>query len=274
MSLVRLQVDQWLIAAREFLTKQEIDSINSVLKARKIRLTHSTFLHYTNEFALLLEKRGNTSAWEITSKITSYFISYHLPIVSNKRPIIMNHIHIPNCDSLVPALESMKISVPGMSALQAPTSNKIDTSKASTSEVDSNRKDDVAKSGILFPIVCRLRRCNICQEFRETLAVCQVQSCKRKHRGGVHYLTHAQRRKLSRLHKFCEIKQQENPEIGQKSGESAGNTPVGTTDTDTGVSNKVNEPAPNRNVSEDKLLPPRKRRMLSWADEVELSLPH
>lgn len=274
MSLVRLQIDQWLIAAREFLTKQDIDSINSVLKARKIRLTHSTFLHYTNEFALLLEKRGNKSAWEITSKITSYFVSYHLPTVSNKRPIIMNHFHIPNYDSLIPAFDSMKISVPGMLAEQASSSSSsvVDTSKASTSEVDSNtRKDDVTKPGILFPIVCKLRRCNICMEFRETLVVCKSDKCKRKHRGGLHYLTHAQRRKLSRLHKFCENKQQQNPEIGQTSGESINNDPAIISESDTGV--KANGPAHDRDVDEGKLLPPRKRRLLSWVEEVELELP-
>lgn len=272
MSLVRLQIDQWLIAAREFLTKQDIDSINSVLKTRKIRLTHSTFLHYTNEFALLLEKRGNKSAWEITSKITSYFISYHMPTVSNKRPIIMNHFHIPNYDSLVPAFDSMKISVPEELAKQASKSSiVIDTSKASTSEVDSNRKDDVAKSGILFPIVCKLRRCSICKEFRETLAVCKSDKCKRKHRGGIHYLTHAQRRKLSRLHKFCEDKQQQNPENGQTSGESVVSEPATTTESDTGA--KVNGPALNSDVDEGKSPPSRKRRLLSWVEEVELELP-
>lgn len=271
MSLVRLQIDQWLIAAREFLTKQEIDSINSVLKTRKIKLTHSTFLHYTNEFALLLEKRGNKSAWEVVSKITSYFISYHMPTVSNKRPIIMNHFHIPNYDSLVPALESMKIGDPNVLVNQATTSTLIDASKASTSEVDSNRKDDVTKSGILFPIVCKLRRCKICKEFRETLVVCKSEKCKRKHRGGIHYLTHAQRRKLSRLHKFCENLQQQNPENGQTSGESSDGNPVLSVDeTDTGV--KANEPALNRNIDEGKLVPPRKRRLLSWVEEVELEL--
>lgn len=274
MSLVRLQIDQWLIAAREFLTKQEIDNINSVLKTRKIRLTHSTFLHYTNEFALLLEKRGNKSAWETVSKITSYFISYHMPSVSNKRPIIMNHFHIPNYDSLVPAFDSLKISVPDVLSNQATASSKVDVSKASTSDVDSNRKDDVAKSGILFPIVCKLRRCLVCKEFRETLVVCQSDTCKRKHRGGVHYLTHAQRRKLSRLHKFRKDEQQQNPENGQTSGEFDSSAPVSATvGLDTGDSFHANEPARSRDIAEDKMVPPRKRRILSWVEEVELEQP-
>lgn len=261
MSLVRLQVDQWLIAAREFLTKQEIDNISNILKTRKIKLTHSTFLHYTNEFALLLEKRGNKAAWEITSKITSYYISYHMPIVSNKRPIIMNHFHL-NSDNLVPALQALHIGDFNASAEQA--SSSPDMSKASTSEVDSNRKDDVTKSGTLFPIICKLRSCTVCLEFSESIPVCVVDKCKRKHRGGRHFLSHAQRRKLARLHKFREIAAQ-NPENGQTSGDTNQTTTIDVVK-DTGI--KAAEPALDRNVKEGKL-GPRKRKCLSWADEVE-----
>lgn len=264
MSLVRLQIDQWLIAAREFLTKQEIDNISNILRTKKIRLMHSTFLHYTNEFALLLEKRGNKSAWEITSKITSYFITYHMPIISNKRPIVMNHFHV-NSDNLIPALQSLTIGVNNATTTDQASSLVADTSKASTSEVDSNRKDDVANHGIPFPIICKLRRCNICTKFCDTVPVCVSDKCKRKHRGGRHYLTHAQRRKLSRMHKFCEM-QQKNPENGQTSGYVTDN-PVTSVAIDIGI---ANAPAPNSNIREDKMTPPRKRKFISWVDEVEL----
>lgn len=263
MSLVRLQVDQWLIAAREFLTKQEIDNISNVLKTRKIRLTHSTFLHYTNEFALLLEKRGNKSAWELTSKITSYFISYHLPIVSNKRPIIMNHIHL-NPDGLIPAFDAMHLGESGNALINQVSSSNADKSKASTSEVDSNyRKDDVAKFRILYPIICKLRNCNLCQEFSAKLPVCNDEKCKRKHRGGRHFLTHSQRRKLARMHKFRE-NAEKNSESGQNSGDiGCHQEPV----SQAGVN--TSEPAPECNLSEDKLQP-RKRKCLSWVDEIDL----
>lgn len=197
MSTVRLQVDLWLKAAKEFLDPVVVENIHVKLRLRGIKLTQNTFASYVDEFALLLERENQSDVWKCISKISAQFI-ISLPIISNKRAVVNNHNHFyVSGNDLEPIMRSLTLT--DDSNVVSSLSSEV---HESTPGVGDLSQEDVIPNGILFPIVCKLTNCAICRRLFVTMSKCKKVQCKRKHRLGVHYLSHMQRRKLLRAHRF------------------------------------------------------------------------
>lgn len=237
MSLVHLQLDNFLALLRSRFHDTAVNDIHSSLRLRRITLTQPTLLSYVSAFSDELKRRKiEQNPAPILLELLTTFIS-NLKQSTSKRPIYNNHFHFPNytikqdvasgqissghLSQVVDLVQELSLeessgvrpkttvekqavrNVEHIAVKQVPLAASPSRSPGSIKYVNGG----IAKRSVPFPFTCKKRNCEHCLSFLNTLPICNKAGCTRAHLStGAHYISNRKKRSLRRKHQFAEQK--------------------------------------------------------------------